>query len=114
MSELSHSTQEAFDERCAHLASTWCDPGNRGSFRRSLRPRNKRPEHRTGRRRSAEQRDELPPPDHSITSSARTSKVGGTSRPIALAAFKLTTVSYLVGACTGRSVGFAPRRIRAT
>src|SRR5262249_3386709 len=30
---------------------------------------------------SAKQCDELAPPDHSITSSARASKVGGTSRP---------------------------------
>src|SRR5262249_12490114 len=40
---------------------------------------------------------------HSITSSARASSVGGTSRPSALAVFRLITSSYLVGACTGRS-----------
>src|SRR5207245_7064447 len=43
---------------------------------------------------------------HSITSSARASSVGGTSRPSALAALRLITSSYLVGACTGRSAGF--------
>src|SRR5262249_47196473 len=65
-------------------------------------------------RRTAEQRDELAPPDHSITSSARTSSVGGTSKPSAFAVFRLTIVSYLVGACTGRSAGLAPRRMRST
>ena len=35
---------------------------------------------------------------HSITSSARASTVGGTSRPIALAVLRLITSSYLVGA----------------
>jgi hypothetical protein len=47
-------------------------------------------------------------PSHSITSSARASSVGGTSRPSALAVFRLMTNSYLVGACTGRSAGFPP------
>jgi hypothetical protein len=63
-------------------------------------------------RYAAEQRDELTPP-HSITSSARATRVGGTSRPNALAAFRLITSSYLVGACTGRSAGFSPLRIRS-
>jgi hypothetical protein len=51
---------------------------------------------------------------HSITSSARASNVGGTSRPSALAVFKLTISSYLVGFCTGRSAGFSPLRMRST
>jgi hypothetical protein len=51
---------------------------------------------------------------HSITSSARTSSVGGTSRPRALAVLRLITSSYLVGACTGRSAGFSPLRMRST
>src|SRR5512132_597017 len=50
---------------------------------------------------------------HSITSSARASSVGGTSRPSAFAAFRLITSSYLVGACTGRSAGLAPLRMRS-
>src|SRR5262245_20869620 len=58
--------------------------------------------------RAAEQRDELAAPHHSITSSARASNVGGTSRPSALAVLRLMTSSYLVGACTGRSPGFSP------
>src|SRR5262249_53690091 len=59
-------------------------------------------------RRAAEHRDELAAFHHSITSSARASWVAGTSRPSALAVFRLITSSYLVGACTGRSAGFSP------
>src|SRR6516162_4704517 len=62
---------------------------------------------------TAEQRDELAPL-HSITSSARASNVAGTSRPSAFAVFRLITSSYLVGACTGRSPGFSPLRMRST
>ena len=51
--------------------------------------------------RAAEQRDELAPL-HSITSSARASSAGGTSRPSAAAVLRLITSWYLVGACTGR------------
>ena len=61
---------------------------------------------------AAEQRDELAP-SHSITSSARTSSVGGISRPSALAVFRLITSSKAVGCFTGRSAGFSPLRIRA-
>src|SRR5262245_36120592 len=74
-----------------------------------LRPRGERPRSR----RHAEQRDELAA-DHSITSSARANTVAGTSRPSALAVLRLSTVSYLVGACTGRSAGFSPLRMRST
>src|SRR5215831_1359100 len=51
---------------------------------------------------------------HSITSSARASSVGRTSRPSALAVLRLTTSSYFVGACTGRSAGLSPLRMRST
>src|SRR5262249_48715212 len=64
-------------------------------------------------RRAAEQRDELAA-FHSITSSARTSSVGGTSKPSDFAVLRLRTVSYFVGIWTGRSAGFAPRSIRST
>src|SRR5262249_28426970 len=64
-------------------------------------------------RRPANERDELAPL-HSITSSARPSSVAGTSRPSALAVFKLITSSYLVGACTGRPAALSPLRIRST
>ena len=64
-----------------------------------LRPRRDRPR----RRRAAEQRDELAP-FHSITSSARASSDGGTSRPSAFAVLRLITSSNLVG-CLHRQVG---------
>ena len=51
---------------------------------------------------------------YSITSSARASSVGGISKPSALAVLRLITSSYLVGACTGRSAGFSPLRMRST
>src|SRR6516165_9581300 len=63
--------------------------------------------------RAAEQRDELAPL-HSITSSARASNVAGTRRPSAFAVIRLTIRSNLVGCWTGRSAGFAPRRILST
>src|SRR5262249_41854408 len=74
-----------------------------------LRARRERP-----CRRAPEQRDELAAPDHSITASAVASSVAGISRASALAAFRLITNSYLVGACTGRSLGFSPFRMRST
>src|SRR5262249_35939593 len=77
--------------------------------RRLLRTRRER----QCRGRAAEQRDELAPV-HSITSSARASSVGGISRPSAFAVLRLITSSYLVGACTGRSAGFSPLRMRST
>src|SRR5512132_1913665 len=64
-----------------------------------LRPCHERP----AARRPTKQRDELAAPDHSITSSARTSTLAGTSRPIALAVLRLMTSSCFTGACTGRS-----------
>src|SRR5262249_51335752 len=51
---------------------------------------------------------------HSITSSARASRVSGTVRPSALAVVRLITNSYLVGACTGSSAGLSPLRMRST
>ena len=78
-----------------------------------LRARRERPHGST----AAEQRDEIASfhlRDHSITSSARASSVGGTSRPSSLAVLRLVTRSYLVGACTGRSAGFSRLRMRST
>jgi len=83
--------------------------GGQDRHRRLLCPRYQRPP----RRRAADKRDELAPV-HSITSSARASTVCGISRSSALAALRLTTSSYLVGACTGRSAGFSPLRMRST
>ena len=38
----------------------------------------------------------------------------GSRIPIARAALRLITSSYLVGVCTGRSAGFVPWRMRST
>src|SRR5262245_31357206 len=73
-----------------------------------LRARRERP-----RCRAADERDEVAPL-HSITSSARASTVGGTSRPSAVAVLRLITNWYLVDACTGKSAGFSPLRMRST
>jgi hypothetical protein len=62
--------------------------------------------------RTAEQRDEVAPTDHSITSSARASSVSGTVRPSILAATVLITISNLVACSTGKSAGFVPLMIR--
>ena len=51
---------------------------------------------------------------YSITSSARASTDCRMSRPRVLAVLMLITNSYLVGACTGRSAGFSPLRMRST
>src|SRR6516165_1702207 len=56
--------------------------------RRLLRARRERP-----RRRAAEKRDEIAPPNHSITSSASARTTGGISRCRAFAALRLTTSS---------------------
>ena len=63
--------------------------------------------------RAAEERDEFPSPQ-SMTSSARASSVGGTSRPSAFAVLRLTTSSNLVGCWTGRvpGVSLSERRRR--
>jgi hypothetical protein len=51
---------------------------------------------------------------YSITSSAICCKCRGTSMPSAFAVLRLMTSSYFVGACTGRSAGLSPFRIRST
>src|SRR5262245_25947984 len=76
--------------------------------RELLRPSRNRPR----RRRAAKQRDELAPPDHSITSSARVSSVAGISRPSALAVGRLMTNSNFADWTTGSSEGLAPLRMR--
>jgi hypothetical protein len=60
------------------------------------------------------QQPNVPMHGYSITSSAPASSVGGKSRPSPFAVLRLITSSYLVGACTGRSVGFSPLRMRST
>jgi hypothetical protein len=63
------------------------------------------------RARSGSEHTQQTQRSYSITSSARASTVAGMSRPSAFAVLRLTTSSYLVGACTGRSAGFSPLRI---
>ena len=63
------------------------------------------------RRRAAEQRDEVAPL-HSITSSARATRVRGTSRPSTFAVRRLRNSSTFVVCWTGRSAGLSPLRIR--
>src|SRR6187455_31667 len=62
-------------------------------------------------RESAEARHHL---CYSITSSARASIDGGKARPRALAVLRFTMKSNLAGCSTGRSAGFAPRKILST
>src|SRR5215472_11831701 len=73
-----------------------------------LRARRERP-----RRRTTEQRDELPPL-HSITSLAAETKSGESASPRAWAVRRLMTKSNCEVALMGRSPGLAPRRIRST
>ena len=58
--------------------------------------------------------DKSPPIHHWITSSARSSSDCGMVRPSALAVFRLTIRSSLLGCSIGRSAAFAPRRILST
>src|SRR5262245_24498198 len=99
--------------KCSNpLALTlWCAFAHEADGRRFrlLRPRRERPHCQ-----AAEQRDELAPPDHSITSSARASSVGGSSSPSVFAVLTLMTSSNVLGCSTGISAGFAPRRILST
>src|SRR5215471_10071587 len=78
-----------------------------------LCPRHERP----NCRRAAEQRYERAPlhlRGHSITSSAPARSIFGITRPRAFAVLRLITSSNFIGACTGRSAGLAPRRMRLT
>src|SRR5262249_60515429 len=88
---------------CGTIKRSTADKADHQS-RRLLRPRRERP-----RCRAAEKRDELAA-FHSITSSARASRLSGTSRPSACAVFKFITSSYLFGARTASAVGLLPFR----
>jgi hypothetical protein len=81
-------------------------------FRRLLRHGS----HRRASQDHAERyRNETPGPRrHSITSSARNRIEYGIVSPSALAVFRLTTSSNLVGCSIGRSAGLAPLRILST
>src|SRR5262249_7875924 len=75
-----------------------------------LRARRERP----GGCRAADKRDELAAGAHSITPAALASQASGAVRPSAFVVLRLITSSYFVGACTGRSAGFSPLRMRST
>jgi len=66
---------------------------------------------RSARRRHSH-RSKLQP--YSITSSARASSIGDTSRPSALAVLRLIASSNLSCAWTGSSPAFSPLRMRST
>jgi hypothetical protein len=69
-----------------------------------------RTSHERPRSHSTDKRKKLPPP-HSITSSARARRVGGTATPSTFAALRLITNSNVVGSSTGKSAGRAPFNI---
>src|SRR5262249_49134950 len=105
--EFVHPIQEGGDPLALDASCSRAEHPYRWQPCRLLRPRRERP----CTRRAAEQRDERAA-SHSITSSARASSVGGTSRPIALGVGKLMTNWNLVDCTTGRSTGLAPLRMR--
>src|SRR5262249_27553709 len=63
---------------------------------------------------AAEQRDELAPSHHSITSSASANILSGIVSSSALAVLRLITNSNLVGCSTARSAGLVPFNILST
>src|SRR5215469_10498400 len=75
--------------------------------RRLLRASRERPRHRC----AGQQRDERAAP-HSMTSSAVCRNGSGMVTPSAFAVLRLMTSSYLVGCWTGRSLAFAPLKMR--
>src|SRR5437762_4521649 len=82
------------ERRCTQESDDW---------HRLLRARRERPCRRT------EQRDELAT-FHSITSSARSSSVGGTVRPSALAVFRLISIAGNKTWAVGSGAGLAEQR----
>src|SRR5215469_9259318 len=103
-------------KRGGWIRSHHVSPGNDGMDERDDRESRRRlgtGRERPYRRRATDAYDELAP-SHSITSSARASSEGGMVRSIAFAVFKLIMSLYSVGACTGRSAGFSPLRMRST
>src|SRR5262245_12725604 len=103
---------QALLERCDEIRRV---DGRRDTKKSDHRHRLLRPwRHRPRCRRAAEQRDELAPSPHSITSSASASKVGGISTLKAFAVARFMSSSNLAPISTGRSPGLSPLRSRAT
>src|SRR5215470_12292512 len=103
-------------EALAECAQSVCTGVRRSLFeepdhrhRRLLRAARERPTSS----RAAEKRDEVAAL-HSITSSARSNIDVGILMPIALAVWRFTASSNVVGCSTGKSAGLAPRRILST
>src|SRR5262249_10333989 len=92
----------------AHLRRTGSEKPNH-RHRRLLCVRRERPR----RRRTADERDQFAA-FHSITSSARASSKGGTTRPSARAVLRLIASTIFVGNSTGRSPGGVSCRILST
>src|SRR5262249_23455377 len=88
-SEIAEFAQPALERNHVSGRIFWRPAAEKSDHRHRqlLRARRERPG-----RRAAEQRDEVAA-DHSITSSARASSVGGTSRPRVLAVLRLITSS---------------------
>src|SRR5262249_26343177 len=106
-SKIERRALDGFYARDFDLRRGRCRGFGRLQHPRLLRMRCKRP----CRSHDSKQADELASP-HSITSSARASSVGGTSRPSARAVIRLITKSNLLACSTGGS--FSPFRIRPT
>src|SRR5262249_40965809 len=107
--ELFQCLLELGEQRaCVHIVLASDKHANPPHSLRLLCSRRERP-----RCRAAEQRDELAAAGHSITSSARASRLGGTSKRSALAVLRLITSSNRLGRSIGRSAGLAPRRMRS-
>jgi hypothetical protein len=106
--------RDSLSEGFSHFVSSIAAPVASGwSVRRvGFAPTGKAPPFHGARHLRTHERSKEHP--YSITSSAVVSNEDGISRPIALAAFRLRTSSYLVGDCTGSSLGFAPLRMRST
>src|SRR5262249_1942597 len=107
-SKIQRRPVDRFYARHFDLRQDRCRSFGRPHRRRLLRLCCKRP----CRSHASEQADELAPPNHSITSSARASSVSGMSRPSDLAVLRLIRSSNLAGCRTGKSEGFSPLRIR--
>src|SRR5262245_17023241 len=109
VARLFQAAAECSDERCPLIGRAAVQMADH-RHPQLLRARRDRPRYR----RAADQRNELAPPDHSITSSARASSVGGTVRRSMRAVWWLITSSNFEACTTGRSPGFSPLRMRPT
>src|SRR5262249_23898668 len=105
---FAQSSPKRTQQGCEHVArSSIEEPDHR--HRRLLRARRERP-----CSRAPDERDEVAPPHHSITSSASRRNDSGIVSPSAFAVLRLTVRSNLVGCSTGRSAGRVPCKILCT